>query len=116
MGLGGAGGSAAAVPAGAPAQKDDKIAGRGAFPPDVCRRSRADDRAYLHALGGVAGVIKLVHLPGGHAYLIAVGGVARRRGGDKLALGQLAFYGFADGAQRVRRAGDAHGGVNIAAA
>jgi hypothetical protein len=59
VGLGGAGGSAAAVPAGAPAQKYHGVAGYRVFPAHVFRGHRAHHGADLHALGGVAGVVQL---------------------------------------------------------
>ena len=39
--------------------------------PGRCAHHRAD----LHALGHIAGVVHLIHLPGGQADLVAVGGV-----------------------------------------
>src|SRR5699024_1140307 len=45
-----------------------------------------------------------------------VGGIARRRGGDQLALGQLAGQSLADRDQRVARAGHTHGLIDVAAA
>ena len=50
----------------------------------------AHDRADLHALGHVAGVVDLVDLTGGQTDLVAVGAVAGGGGGHELALGQLA--------------------------
>ena len=50
----------------------------------------AHNRADLHALGHIAGVVDLVHLTGGQADLVAVGGIAGGSGGHQLALGQLA--------------------------
>ena len=54
MGLGGTGGPAAAVPARAPAQKDDFIAGDRRFPPHVFGGSGGDDRTDFQPLGRVA--------------------------------------------------------------
>ena len=113
VGLGGAGGPAAAVAAGLAAQQDDIVAGDGLFPPHVGRGSRADDRAHLHALGHVAGVIQLVHQSGGQTDLVAVGAVAVGGLSDQLALGQLAGDGVGQGGQRVRRAGEAHGLIDV---
>ena len=90
MGFGGTGGSAAAVPAGAAAQQDHHIPGQGRFPAHIGGGSGGDDRADFHALGGVAVVIDFIHLTGGQADLIAIRGIARRRGGGQLPLGQLA--------------------------
>ena len=116
MGLGGAGGAADAVAAGAAAQQDDHVAGGGALPPDMAGGGGAHHRADLHPLGHIAGVVDLIHLAGGQADLVAVGGIARRRGGDQLALGQLAGQGLADRDQGVPRAGDPHGLIDVAAA
>ena len=113
VGLGGAGGAAAAVPAGAAAQEDHHVPGIRTLPADIFRRSGGDNRADLHALGSVAGVIELVHLAGGKADLVAVGAVARGGLGDNSALRELALHGLVDGGQGVGRAGDPHGGVHI---
>ena len=51
--------------------------------------SRTHYRAALQALGDVALVVDLGHMAGGQADLVAVGGVARRRGLGQLPLGQL---------------------------
>jgi hypothetical protein len=75
----------------APAQKYDCVAGYRRLPAHVFRRDCAHHGAYLHALGGVAGMVQLGDLAGGQAYLVAVGGIARRRGGGQLPLGQLAL-------------------------
>ena len=116
VGLGRAGGAADAVAAGAAAQQDDHVAGGGALPPDMAGGGGAHHRADLHPLGHIAGVVDLIHLAGGQADLVAVGGIARRRGGDQLALGQLAGQGLADRDQGVPRAGDPHGLIDVAAA
>src|SRR5699024_7690194 len=116
VGLGGAGGAADAVAAGAAAQQDDDVAGGGALAPDMGGRGRAHYCADLHPLGHIAGVVDLIHLAGGQADLVAVGGIARGRGGDQLALGQLAGQSLADRDQGVAYAGDAHGLIDVAAA
>ena len=116
MGLGGAGGTAAAVTTGGAAQQDHHIAGVGALPADIFRRSGGDDSADLHALGGIAGVVDFVHNAGGQTDLVAVGGIACGGGGDNLPLGQLAGDGLGDGLQGVGCAGDTHGAVDIASA
>ena len=116
MGLGGAGGAADAVPAGAAAQQDDHIAGGGFLAADMAGRRCTHDRADLHALGSVAGVIQFRDLAGGKADLVAVAGVTGSSGGDQLALGQLAGHRLGDRLQRVGCAGHAHGLVDVAAA
>ena len=103
-----------AVPAGVAAQQDDHVAGVGALPADIFRGGGGDDRADLHALGGVAGMVNFIHNAGGKADLVAVGGIASGGGGDDLPLGQLAGDGLGHGSQRVGRAGDAHGAVDVA--
>ncbi len=115
MRLGGAGGPAAAVPPGGPAQQQHHVAGLGYLPPHRRKRHRAQHRAQLHALGQVARVVILPHLPGGQAYLIAVAGIARRRRLHQLALRQLAGQGIGYRGQRVARAGDPHGPKHITA-
>ena len=116
VGLGGAGGAADAVAAGAAAQKHDLVAGRRALAAHVGGRGGAHDGADLHALGHVAGVIELADLAGCQADLVAVAGVAGSGGGDELALRELAGHGLGHGNGGVRRAGDAHGLVDVAAA
>ena len=116
VGLGGAGSAADAVTAGTAAQQDDHITGGGFLAADMAGRRCAHDRADLHALGSVAGVIQLGYLAGGKADLVAVAGVTGGGGGDQLALGQLTGHRFGDGLQRVGCAGHAHGLVDVAAA
>ena len=89
--------------------------GAGRLATHVVGRRRAHHRADLHALGGVAGMVQLVHLAGCQADLVAVGRVARRRRGHQLALRQLARQRLAHGHERVGRAGHAHGLVDVAA-
>ena len=115
MRLGGSGGAAAAVAPRAPAQQNNDIAGRGRLAPHVFFRHGAHHRADLHALGKVAGVIELIDNARGKADLVAVAGIARRRRGNKLALRQFAGHGIAHGHERISRAGNAHGLIDIAA-
>ena len=61
--------------------------GAGHLAADVVSRGRAHHRADLHALGDVAGVVDLIHLPGGQADLVAVGGVAGGGGGGRACAG-----------------------------
>ena len=79
-------------------------------------RGRGHNRADLHALGHVAGMVDLVDLTGGQADLVAVGAVAGGRGGDELALGELALQRLGDRHGRVRGAGDTHRLVHVGAA
>ena len=111
--LGGARGTAAAVAPRAPAEQDHRVAGQRLLASDVFRRDRRDDRADLQMLGRVAGVVELVHLPGGQADLVAVGGIAGGRRRDELSLRQLAGQRPVGRLQGVGRAGDAHGGVDV---
>jgi len=64
--------AADAVAARAPAQKHDHVARGRRLAPHVVGRRRAHHRADLHALGGVAGMVQLVHLAGCQADLVAV--------------------------------------------
>ena len=116
VGLGGAGGAADAVPAGAAAQQDNHIPGLGGLPNHGIRLHRAHDRAQLHVLRHIAGVVELGDHAGGQANLVAVGGVARGGGGGQLALGQTALNGLAHGRAGVAAAGDAHGLVDVSTA
>ena len=114
--LGGAGGPADAVPAGAAAQQDDHVTGGRALPAHVLRRGGAHHRAALQALGDIPWVVHLGHVAGGQADLVAVGGVARRRSGGQLPLGQLSRGGLSQRHPGVAAAGDPHGLVDIHAA
>ena len=114
--LGGAGRAAHTVAAGAAAQQDDHIAGGGFLAADMAGRGGTHDRADLHALGGVAGMVQFCNLTGGKTDLVAVAGITGGSGRDQLALGQLAGHRFRDRLQRVGCAGHAHGLIDIAAA
>ena len=116
VGLGGAGSAADAVTAGAAAQQNDDVAGGGALAADVGSGGRAHDSTNLHTLCHIAGVIDLIHLTGGEADLVAVGGITGGSGRHQFALGQLAGQGLADGLEGVACAGDAHGLIDVAAA
>ena len=116
LGLGGAGGTADAVTAGAAAQQDDLVGGGGALATHVVCRGSAHDGADLHALGDVAGVIEFVDLTGGKADLVAVAGVAGGSSGHELTLRQLALERLGHGDGGVAGAGDTHGLVHVAAA
>ena len=116
MGLGRARGAADAVAARAAAEKHHHIARRRGLATHVVGRRGAHHRADLHALGGVAGVVQLVHLTRGQADLVAVGGVAGRRRGHELALRKLAGNGVGHGHRGIGRACDAHGLVHVGAA
>ena len=111
--LGGAGSPTDAIPAGAPAQQDDHVAGGGALPDHVGRRCGAHHGTHLQVLGDIPLVIDLIHQAGGQTDLVAIGGVARRRGLGQLALGQLALQSFAHGRPGVAAAGQPHGLVHI---
>ncbi len=102
-----------AVTAGTAPKQDDRVPGNGDLTTNIFSRCGCDDRADLHPLGGIAGVVELVHNAGGKADLVAIRGIARRRGRNELALRQLARDGFRNRLQRVGSAGNAHGAVNI---
>ena len=92
--LGGAGGAADAVPAGAAAQQNHHVTGGGAFPADIFRRGGSNHRTALHALGDVALMVQFRHMTGSQTNLVAIGGVACRRGLAELSLGELAGEGI----------------------
>ena len=116
MGLGRACGAADAVAARAAAEKHHHIPRRRRLATHVIGRRSAHHRADFHALGGVAGVVQLMHLARSQADLVAVRGVTGRRRGHELALGQLAGNGIGHGHRGVGRARDAHGLVHVGAA
>ena len=66
-------------------------------------------------LGRVAGVIELIHDPGGEADLVAIGRITRRGGRHQLTLGELAGDGLGDRGQGIGRAGQTHRTVDIGA-
>ena len=116
VGLGGAGSTAAAVPASTSAQQHNLVPGHGGFPAHVLFRGCAYHGTDFQPLGRIARVIHFIHQPGSKADLIAVGGIACRRRGHQLPLGQLAGHGVRHGYQRIRCTGDPHGLIHIGAA
>ena len=64
--------SAAAVASGRAAEQDNNISGSGNFAAHILCGSRRDDRAYLHSLRRIAGVIYLVDYARRETYLVAV--------------------------------------------
>ena len=72
VGLRGAGRSAAAVASGRAAEQDNNISGSGNFAAHILCGSRRDDRAYLHSLRRIAGVVYLVDYTRRETYLVAV--------------------------------------------
>ena len=109
MALGGAGGTADAVPAGTAAQQDHHVPGCGPLPADIFRRGRAHHHTALQVFGHISGVIDLRHVAGGKADLVAVGGIA---GGGSLgnpALGQLPGQSLVYRDAGIAAAGKPHG-------
>ena len=107
---------AAAVASGGSAEQDDDVAGPRLFAHHVFLRRRADDRADFHALRHIAGVVKLRHLPGRKADLVAIGTVPVRGTRRDLARRQLAFQRFFKRNARIAGTGDPHGLVNVRSA
>ena len=115
MGLGRTRCAAAAVAPGAPAEQDNLVAGGGHFAADVLLRRSAHHRTDFQTLGGIARMVHFVHQPRRQSNLVAIGGIARRRRGDELALGQFSRHGLADRNERVSRAGHAHCLIDVGA-
>ena len=113
MALGGAGGPANAVPAGAAAQQDDHIPGGGPLPTNILRRCGPHYGAALQPFGHIPLMIDLGHMAGGQTDLVAVGGVSRRRCLAQLSLGQLSFQCLTKGGPGVTRSRKPHGLVDI---
>jgi hypothetical protein len=61
-------------------------------------------------------MIDFIHLAGRKADLVAVGGISRSGGRYKFPLRQLPRKGPLQWPEGIRRAGDAHGGVDVASA
>ena len=114
--LRGAGCAADAVTAGTPAQQDDLVAGGRGFTADMVGRGCTHDGADFHALGHIARMVDLVDLTGRQTDLIAVRGVSGGRGGDNLALGELALERFGNRDTRVAGAGHAHRLIHVGTA
>ena len=95
------------------AQQDDHITGSGNLTADILCGSGGDDRADLHTLCGIAGMIDLVHNAGRQTDLVAVGAVALCGSGNDLALRELTLDGFGYGNGRISRAGHTHRTVDI---
>ena len=115
MGLGRTRCAAAAVAPGAPTKEDNLVAGGRHFAADVLLRCSADHRTDFQTLGGIARMVHFVHQPRRQPNLVAIGGIARRRRGDELALGQFSRHGLADRNERVSRASNAHRLIDIGA-
>lgn len=75
MHLGGTGCAAAAIASGTSAQQDDDIVRIGVFTDDVASRSRTHNRANLHTLCNIIGMINFFYITGRKADLVAVGRV-----------------------------------------
>ena len=116
MRLGSAGGAADAVTTGAAAEQDDLVSRSRGLAAHMIGRSRGHDRADLHALGHITGVIDLIHLAGGQTDLVAVGGVAGRGGGDELTLGELALKRFGNRHGRIGGTGHTHRLIHVGTA
>ncbi len=109
------GGATDAVAARAAAQQDDLVArGRG-LTAHMVGGSGRDDRADLHALGHIAGMVDLVDLAGGQTDLVAVRRITVGRRGDEFALGELALKRLIDRRVRVGGARDAHRLIHVGA-
>ena len=94
VGLGGSRSAADAVASGASAQQDDDIAGVGIETLHILTRSSAHDRADLHALGKITGMIYFGDMTGGKTDLVAVARISVRSADDQLFLGKLAADGL----------------------
>ena len=79
-------------------------------------RGCTHDGADFHALGHIARMVDLVDLTGRQTDLIAVRGVSGGRGGDDLALGELALECFGNRDTRVAGAGHAHRLIHVGTA
>ena len=90
MAFGGAGCTAAAVPACAAAQQNHLVAGSGTFPAHIFLRNGSNYGANFHPLGRIARVVNFIHQAGSQTDLIAIGGITCGRCSHQLPLGQLA--------------------------
>ena len=114
--LGGTGGSADAVTAGAAAQKQDDVSGGGGFAADGRCLHGTYHGANLHALGGVAFGVNFTHVRGGQANLVAVAGIALGGLVGNHALGEFAGDGIGYLGGDVAGTGHAHGLIYVGTA
>ncbi len=91
MYLGGTGCASAAVPPCPSAQQNNHIIRVGIFPDNVPSGSGAHNRANLHALCNIIGVINFLYIAGCKSHLVSVGGITAGRASDQLLLGQLSL-------------------------
>ena len=105
-----------AVAAGAAAEQEDHVAGRGALAADVVRLHGPHDGADLHPLGGIALVVDLADMRGSEAYLVAVAGISAGGLAADHALRQLAGNGVGHFGRNVAGSRDAHGLIDVGAA
>jgi len=115
MRFAGAGCAAAAIASRASTEQQHNVARRRNFAANILFRRCANNRADLHALGEIAGMIDFMHESGRQAELIAVRAVARRSGSHQTALGQFVRKRILDRLRRICRAGHAHRLIDIAA-
>ena len=108
--------TADAVASGSAAEQYNHIARVGTHAHHVLSRCRRDDRAELHALCDIVGVIDLFHVAGRKTDLVSVGRIAVRRLRDELSLRELARQRLCERTGRIRRAGDAHCLIDIGSA
>ena len=87
--LGRAGGTAAAVTSCTSAYQENYITGFRTLPHNIHLGCRRYDRADFHALGHIALMVNLTHLPRGQTNLIAIGTVAGSRPQRDFLLGQF---------------------------
>ena len=116
MRLGSAGGTTDAVTTGTAAEQDDLVARSRGLAAHMIGRSRGHNRTDLHTFGHIARMVDLIHLAGGQADLVAVGGVAGRGGGDELTLRKLALKRFGHRHGRVGGTGHTHRLIHVGTA
>ena len=108
--------AADAVASGSAAEQHNHIARVGTHAHHILLRCSSHDRAEFHALCDIVGVINFFHIAGRETDLVSVGGIAVRCLSDNLSLREFARQRLAERTGRIRRAGDAHGLIDIGSA
>ena len=116
MFLGRSGGAADAIASGAATDQKDGIAGGGFAAEDLRAWGSGNDRTDLEAFGDIARVVNFGDFTGRESDLVAVGGIPVSCGAADFSLWQFAWQRFRKWRERIARAGDAHGLINIRAA
>ena len=116
VGLGRAGCAADTVATGATAEQNYNITRCRNFSANIFLGSSSNNRANLHTLCSIAGMINLIYNTGCKTDLVTVGRIPCSRSRNDLTLRKLAFDRILHRLQRICRTGYTHRTVNIGSA